>query len=206
MPVGRPSQPRLSREMIVEAALRQIDSGAVLSLNKISKELGVHLSSLAHHVGDREHLIELLREHLAARYPVRYSVTATWQEAFSATATAIHEAFLAHPLLTPYLATKAITSHKVLGTYSGLAQVLSEAGFSEHQASVSIRFLDILTLGSGLEITEKANDPGARDVPTGTDPWRRQNPSDSEAAFDLALRRFIEGMERDLQVAGADAD
>lgn len=208
MQVGRPREPRLSRELIVDAAMRQIDSGAPLSLNKIAKEFGVHISSLTHHVGDRGNLIELVRGSLAQRYPVVYSEDATWQEAIQVTARAIHQAFVDHPHLIPHMAHQGISSPEVLGTYLRLADVLQTAGFSTSRASLVIRFLDIITLGSGLEAAEKSfvlppSDAGVEGDTGGESAARASTPRDEDAqqsdeAFELALRLYIEGLEREL--------
>lgn len=207
---GRPREPLLSRELIVATALEQIDSGAELSLNKIAKELGVHLSSLANHVGDRENLIELLRLHVARQYPATFTEDAPWQEALRDTATAMRTAFTKHPHLITYLAHKAISSPEVLDTYSRLAERLVTSGFSNELASLAIRFVDILTLGSGLEVTEKTYGPegwtssvdDATAVEDATAVPKGPDAAESEAAFQLALRLYISGLEREMADSG----
>ncbi len=67
---GRPRKALLSRELIVETALRLIDAGEDLNLSHIARELSVHVSSLYNHVADREGLIEDLRVQIAHEYPV----------------------------------------------------------------------------------------------------------------------------------------
>lgn len=202
---GRPKKALLSRDLIVTTAVAQLDAGKDLSLSRIARELSVHVSSLYNHVNDRDGLIELMREHLATEYPVPPIDNLSWQESMRAVATTIRSAFAAHPGLVPYLAMKPVSSPSILETYDGLSSSMLAAGFSSRTVSLTIRLIDGLTLGSGLDSGRAPRqamhaDPTNDIFHQSEAEWAADSAHSTEA-FQLGLELIIDGLTRELSTA-----
>jgi AcrR family transcriptional regulator len=78
------AQPRvpLTRDAIVEAALRVLDREGVdaLSMHRVAKELGTGAASLYWHVRNKDELLQLLSERLAAEIELPDPDPARWRE------------------------------------------------------------------------------------------------------------------------------
>lgn len=199
---GRPRKALLSSELIVDTAMRTIDSGSPLSMSHIARELAVHVSSLYNHVGDRDGLIELLRVRIAEEYPVPPLDGLDWQDAARTVASTIHTAFLAHPGLIPYLADTPVSSPGIVEIYAQLAEAMVRGGHSAQRASLTIRMIDTLALGTAMvnsSTPAKWNDasPGGRALIEAAEIWDDDRDQTSEA-FELSLQFIIEGLEREL--------
>ncbi|UOQ59065.1 TetR/AcrR family transcriptional regulator C-terminal domain-containing protein [Leucobacter rhizosphaerae] len=203
---GRPRTARLSSEIIVDTAMRTIDGGSPLSMSHIARELSVHVSSLYNHVGDRDGLIELLRVRISEEYPVPPLDGLTWQDAVRTVATTIHTAFLAHPRLIPYLADTPVSSPGIVEIYARLAEAMVDAGHSAQRASITIRMIDTLALGTAMVTSSspaKWNDrsPGGQALIEAAETWDDDRDQTSEA-FELSLRFILAGLEGELAEQG----
>lgn len=80
----RPTSPRraLSREVIMEAALKVLDTEGVgaLSMRRIAQELGTGAASLYAHVANRDELEALLFDRIAEEVPVPEVDPAHWRD------------------------------------------------------------------------------------------------------------------------------
>lgn len=199
---GRPRKALLSSEMIVDTAMRTIDNGSPLSMSHIARELSVHVSSLYNHVGDREGLIELLRMRIAEEYPVPPLDGLEWQDAVRSVASTIHTAFLAHPGLIPYLADTPVSSPGIIEIYSQLATAMIDGGHNPQRASLTIRMIDTLALGTAMVNSSNPatwNDasPGGQALLEAAATWADDRDQTAEA-FELSLQFIIAGLEREL--------
>ncbi|UOQ57473.1 TetR/AcrR family transcriptional regulator C-terminal domain-containing protein [Leucobacter allii] len=202
MPRGRPRKALLSVDLIVDTAMRQIDAGEQLSMSRVARELGVHVSSLYNHVDDRDGLIELLRLRIAHEYPVPPLDGLSWQQTLRAIALTIHDAFAAHPRLIPYLAVTPVSSPEIVEIYARLAEIMLDAGHRATSASLAIRMIDSLALGTALvnstdAVPWKHTTPGGRALLEASEHWEDELAQTAEA-FTRGLDYIVSGLEAEL--------
>lgn len=178
--------------MIVETALRQIDSGEDLNMSKVARELGVHVSSLYNHVDDREGLLEEIRLYISREYPVPPLAGMSWQETIRAMATTIHTAYSAHPNLIPIIQGKPITASEVTKVYDQLADSMLRGGFSIRQTAIAVHLMDTLALGT---ILVQTNDPDLDTEPYANTPALLATMSHWGAGRALIQESFQYGLE-----------
>jgi AcrR family transcriptional regulator len=149
--VGRPSKNLLSIDRIVSEALALIDSGDEFAMRALAKRLGVAAPSLYYHVGDRDHLVNLIRDRLIADDPPPARVEGDWRDEIEAIVRTQRRSYAAHPHLVTVLVGTPITSEPVLELYERLASAFAEAGFEPRETAVYLEVLDSFALGVGLE-------------------------------------------------------
>jgi TetR/AcrR family tetracycline transcriptional repressor len=68
---GRPPRPQLSRDVVVTAALKVVESdgGDALTMRRVADEIGVSASSLYGYVANKEELVQLVLEQIMAEIP-----------------------------------------------------------------------------------------------------------------------------------------
>ena len=81
-PRQRPARAPLSREAIVDAALRVLDreGAAGLSMRRVADELGTGPASLYWHVANKDALIDLIVDRVAGEVPLPEPDPDRWQE------------------------------------------------------------------------------------------------------------------------------
>jgi len=109
---GGRREPRLSREVIVRAAIEQVDrSGlAALTMRSLGQGLGVEAMSLYHHVNGREDLLDAMVDQLVAQVRVdpetALGPSDGWQAYLQVLARSVHGLAVEHPLAFPLVATR----------------------------------------------------------------------------------------------------
>jgi len=173
MPRGRPPAPLLSRERILETALKLAAERREPTLGRISKELGVHVSSLYGYIDSREHLTNLLRDHLAsAAQPP--ALPMDWEAAVREFATGVRALFEQFPGLVVSFAITPVDAPDVGTAYAHLEARMRDAGLPPADVDAAVRLLNSLLIGSALE----AQDP-------------RTSPEEARAAFQLGVDGMV---------------
>lgn len=147
----RPKVPVLSKDVIADAAVELIDSGAGFGVNALARKLGVTPSSLYNHVEGRDAIIELVRGRLGRRYLPR-EPQGTWDEVVVQIMRGIRRLCAAHPAAVVLISGKTITDDAVIGTYDDLATALVDGGFPEAEILPIVAVLDAFSLGFGLDL------------------------------------------------------
>lgn len=130
---GRPraGQELLSRERILEAALRLVDEEGMraLSMRRLGAELGVNPMSIYHHLPDKDGVISGLVGRVFSGMRVRYLDGSSWQEQVRAWAAAYRDLVRAHPNLVLEIVSDAaaVTEAAVL-VNEPLYEALEESG------------------------------------------------------------------------------
>jgi len=193
--VPRPTQPILSRDLILRAALAQLDRTGRLSVPEVAQQLGVSVSSLYHHVKGRAAIIEGIRG-LIVDWDA--GDQRDWREMVADWARHYRDAFAKHPAAIPALVSQTVSDPAALQQYDALATVLADAGFSARSIVLSVSMLDTLCLGAALDVGAPSD--------VWAQPLDRQSPLQraiaatqfengrSEAAFTLQLAWIIDGM------------
>lgn len=93
-----PRRQPLSRERIVEAALRIVDTEGMdaLSMRRVGQELGTGAASLYAHVGSKEELVELVLDLAYADIELEEADPARWEEQIKGLLRRSREALLSH--------------------------------------------------------------------------------------------------------------
>jgi TetR/AcrR family tetracycline transcriptional repressor len=154
---SRSAAPRLSRELIVDTALAQIDrSGAQgLSMRSLAQELGVEAMSLYRYVHGREDLLEGVVAHLMGNLTSSLDdeLSEHWQGFLQTVAHEVRRIAMDHPMAFPLVATRhpaapwlrpPLRSVDVVNTF---LSTLIGHGFSDAQAVGAYRSFSSFLLG-----------------------------------------------------------
>lgn len=174
--MGRPSSPKLSRDLIVTTALGQIDrlGPTGLSMRSLAQELDVEAMSLYRYVNGKEDLLEgvvaLLMEELVAT--LNGESTGRWQAFLQSTAHHVRRITVDHPKAFPLIATRhpaapwlrpPLRSVEVVDVF---LRTLIEQGFSDAQAVGAYRTFSSFLLGHLLlEAAVRGADTGPVEEP-----------------------------------------
>jgi AcrR family transcriptional regulator len=98
-------RPQLSRDVIVEAALRVVaaDGGDALTMRRVAEEIGVSASALYGYVANKEELVQLVLEQIMLEIPVPVDGAgsdrpeADWQDLIRNFARQMYAMFRRHP-------------------------------------------------------------------------------------------------------------
>jgi len=152
--MARPSQPLISREATVEAALTIIDNDGLdaLSLPRLAREMNVKAPSLYHHFSDKSEIMAAVARTIVQRtvFP-RKSTSGDWAEWFTQLTLNFRAAVLRHrnaaPLLLQYMPREMLTD-----MFEQAISVLVEANIP---VELHVQILDGLEkLAIGATITE----------------------------------------------------
>lgn len=173
---ARPTSAGLSRELIVETALAQIDTigPQALSMRSLAQQLGVEAMSLYRYVNGREDLLEgvvaLLMGDLNAN--LDSTLTEHWQGFLQTVAHEVRRIAVAHPRAFPLVATRhpaapwlrpPLRSVEVVDTF---LSALLGYGFTDEQAVDAYRSFTSLLLGHLLlESAVRGADTGPESEP-----------------------------------------
>lgn len=179
--------PRLSRELIIAAALSQIDESGPsgLSMRSLAQELGVEAMSLYRYVHGKEDLLEGVVASLMSELTAQLDEAEGdhWQAFLQTVAHEVRRIATDHPKAFPLVATRhpaapwlrpPLRSVEVVNTF---LTALTEAGFSDPQAVNAYRAFSSFLLGQlllqsvvrGAEAgpAEEPLDEGGADIPQG---------------------------------------
>jgi AcrR family transcriptional regulator len=182
---ARPASVGLSRELIVETALAQIDTigPQALSMRSLAQQLGVEAMSLYRYVNGREDLLEGVVARLMGNLNATLDPTLTehWQGFLQTVAHEIRRIAIAHPNAFPLVATRhpaapwlrpPLRSVEVVDTF---LSALIGYGFTDEQAVDAYRSFTSLLLGhlllesavrgAGTAPASEPLDEGGADIP-----------------------------------------
>src|SRR5438132_13160819 len=93
-----PMTTRLSRERVLDAAIRLADEGGIesLSMRKLARTLGVEAMSLYNHVANKGDLVDAIVDLVVDEIELPAGED-DWEAAIRTCAVSAHEAFLRHP-------------------------------------------------------------------------------------------------------------
>lgn len=125
----------LSRERILQAALRMADEGGIesLSMRKLAQDLGVQAMSLYNHVANKDDLLDGIVDIVAGEIEVP-SLGVDWKIAMRRRANSAHEVLVRHPWATMAIVSRANVGPAMLRYVDGTLGCLCEAGFSLEMA------------------------------------------------------------------------
>lgn len=222
----RPSTSRLSRELIVQTALEQIDASHSLSMRSLAHQLGVEAMSLYRYVHGKEDLLEgvvdLLMSDLLS--DLDDEMAEHWQGFLQTTAHRVRRIAIEHPRVFPLIATRPpaapwlrppLRSVEVVNSF--LAALIAR-GFSDRQAVDAYRsfssfllgqlLLESATRGAALGPLDEFFDEEHASIPGGDETLdeapevrrlRRLLSEDrSDEEFEVSLEVLLDRLDREL--------
>ena len=143
-----PSQPDLSRESILDAALVLIERDGLdaLSMRRLAAELDVGTMTLYGYFADKRALLDALVDSVAAAAPLPRT-RGPWRARLTAVMTALYEALSAHPALARLRAAQPIATPAAFRFTEAGMSALHDAGFDGATAARHFRTLFVYTFG-----------------------------------------------------------
>jgi TetR/AcrR family transcriptional regulator, tetracycline repressor protein len=215
---GRPraGQELLSREKILEAALRVVDEEGMgaLSMRRLGAELGVNPMSIYHHLPDKDAVVSGLVELVFSGMQVRYPEESSWQEQVRAWAGAYRDLVRAHPnLVLEIVSSAAAATEVVLLVNEPLYGALEEAGLPPAEvvraADSVVDFIHGFAIAEGVqpqgqsfdrrELLERLEEGAAAGLPATSRVFgaltTEEARYDFDRGFDAALGILLKGIE-----------
>lgn len=146
---GRPAT--IDRDAVLDTAIRLLDAEGVaaLTMRRLAGELGVSAMTPYRHVGNKDELLMVLVDRLAARlvYPPRPPCP---KGAMLVLWSTIYDSLAEHPWVPEVLARRRLMAPSVLDAIEEIHAALREAGLSIVAAVQAYRLMWNFTLGSLL--------------------------------------------------------
>ncbi len=142
----------LSRERVLQAALRMADEGGIesLSMRKLAQDLGVQAMSLYNHVANKDDIIDGIVDRVVSEIEVP-DFSLDWKTAMRRRSTSAHEVLLRHPWATMPLVSRINVGPAMLGYINATLGCLFEAGFSLEMADQIWNAIDSHIYGFTLQ-------------------------------------------------------
>jgi AcrR family transcriptional regulator len=161
------SQPRvpLSRERVLQAAIRLADQGGIesLTMRKLARALGVEAMSLYNHVANKGDLVDGIVDLVVSE--IELPSTADWETAIRECAISAHEALLRHPWACSLVMSPTTTRTARMPRLRYMEWLLGrlrEAGFSPELTYHAYHALDSHILG--FTLWQLGHSAGAADI------------------------------------------
>ena len=138
----------LSRERIVEGAVRVADAGglAAVTMRSVGRELGVEAMSLYHHIPNKEAVLDALAEFVIAKVELPPD-GAPWRSAMADRARSARSALAQHPWAIGLQESRRSPSAAHLTHHNAVLRCLREAGFSVPMATHAFSAIDSYVYG-----------------------------------------------------------
>jgi AcrR family transcriptional regulator len=213
----------LTRDRILDAALRLVDEGGLesLTMRKLGQELGVEAMSLYNHVTNKDDVIGGILDRVAHEIEPP-SATEAWDAAIRASAISAHQALRRHPWAPGLMMSPAHIIPERIRYMELLLGKLRDAGFSSDQTYHAYHVLDAHTFGFSMwqaghaaslkDLPKEFSSPEEfikwliREFPPDQYPHVAEHgdqhfsegPHQEVSAFELALDLLLDGLKREL--------
>lgn len=150
-PKRRAAAPPLSRERIMQAALRLADEGGLdsISMRKLAQALGVEAMSLYNHVSNKDEVLDGMADLVVAEIAVP-ELGGDWRLALRKRAISAHAVLRRHPWSPLLIASRVNVGPAMLRYINATLGCLREAGFSYELADRAWNALDSHVYGFTL--------------------------------------------------------
>jgi AcrR family transcriptional regulator len=143
----------LSRERVLEAAIRVADRGGVeaITMRRVAQELGVEAMSLYHHVPNKEAILDGVIDVVFAAIELPPAEHDDWRDAIRARAGSAREVLSRHRWALGLMDSRRDPGPATLRHHDAVLGVLREAGFSLPMAAHAVSLVDSYTSGFVLQ-------------------------------------------------------
>ncbi|MGW6274846.1 MULTISPECIES: TetR/AcrR family transcriptional regulator [unclassified Streptomyces] len=147
----RPARQPLSREQIVQAAVRLLDEGGVrnLRMRQLADSLNSAPMSLYWHVPTKDDLLELAIDAVFPDPPPR-SGAGDWRDDIKAGAADLFEVLLRHSWMIELMGGHPPVGPRALAHTSAIIEILEQAHFSPRQLDSALSAIYYYTVGAAL--------------------------------------------------------
>jgi len=154
-PRRRPARAPLSREAIVDAALRVVDreGSPGLSMRRVAEELGTGPASLYWHVPSKDALIDLVIDRVAGEVPIPEPDPEHWQEQLRTWLLEARAVFDRHPGVAALTLGRIPTGPTVVRWAEWTLAILRGAGIPDRIAAFAGDLLGLYLGATGYEAT-----------------------------------------------------
>ncbi len=154
-PRQRPARAPLSREAIVDAALRVLDreGSAGLSMRRVADELGTGPASLYWHVANKDALVDLIIDRVAGEVPLPEPDPDRWQEQLREWLIGVRGVFDRHPGVAALTLGRIPTGINVVRWAEWTLVLLRGAGIPDRVAAYASDLLGLYLGATGYEAT-----------------------------------------------------
>ena len=148
----------LSRERVLEAAIRLADEGGIesLTMRKLGRALGVEAMSLYNHVANKDDLLDGIADIVLDEFELP-AADGDWEAAIRRTASSAHGALVSHPWACSLVMSRPRPGR--MRYIDALLRCLREAGFSADETFDAYHALDSHILGYTMWELGHAFDP-----------------------------------------------
>jgi len=209
-------QAPLSRDRILDAAVRLADEGGVesISMRKLGQALGVEAMSLYNHVANKDDVVAGIAERVAAEFESP-SLDEPWDVSIRDAAMSARGALRRHPWACSVMLTTAWGLPSRLRFMDGLLACLREAGFSPEDTYHAYHALDGHIFGFSLWLASHEGVGSVDDLALLVEQFREeytlddypdlslhveqhvtQGPHQDVSAFELGLDLILEGLRK----------
>ena len=199
-------RPTVSRQAVLDAAMRLIEDHGVagLSMRKLAAELGVAVTSIYWHVGNREALIDELVQEMVHGLEAMHARGSTPTERIVSLATDLRRILRDHPHLIGLVNERGLTPAMFLPSQRALAHEVTAAGLSGARAAEAVQAVQYHAIG--FVLIERHTERSPEQHPSAEDLWHPENAADPELAatlaapvdadrlFDLSIRALVEAV------------
>lgn len=200
--MARPTEPLITRDTAVAAALKLIDEDGIdtFGLERLAKVLGVKAPSLYHHFSGKADILAQVARLVTFEVVVPTEPPSEkWQEWFVEISTRFRRAVLRHPNAAPLLV-QYFPRRFTLSTYERGTRLLRDNRVPVELHALIFEGLDKLTFGWAL-FSALSRADGVTELFPGIDPDRdpglvaasEKNPWGDEQLFQEAVRSFLRG-------------
>jgi AcrR family transcriptional regulator len=163
----RPARTPLSREAIVDAALRVVDREGTdaLSMRRVAEELGTGPASLYWHVSSKDELINLLVDRVIGEVQPPGTDPARWQEEFREWAFRTREVFRRHPGVGGLTLGRIPVGPNLLRMAESSLALLRGAGIPDRIAAFAPDLLGLYLGALAYEESQGLPSPTGEDLP-----------------------------------------
>jgi AcrR family transcriptional regulator len=143
----------LSRERVIEAALRIADAAGIdaVSMRRLGQELDVEAMSLYKHVANKEAILDALVDSVMAEVPVP-DPNAPWRPAVRQAALDLHAALMRHPWAVSVMETRRNPGPTRLRYLDTIVGLLLKAGFDTVGVGDAFMAIDSLVYGFTIQL------------------------------------------------------
>ena len=144
-----PKRGDLSKERILDAALRLVDVGGTesLTMRRVADELGVSPMGLYRRVATRDEILDGLIDKALDALAVVPEPGAAWEVQLRSVFLSVHRTLLAHPGLIAILTSQSISTTRAMRAVEHMLAALRGAGFSPDAAIAAVAALQSYTFG-----------------------------------------------------------
>ena len=214
----------LTREQIVDAAIRLVDADglAALSMRRLGTELGAGATSLYWHIKNKRQLEDLMLDALIGEVADDIGPAEGWRESLAEVARALRRVLVRHRHIAPLLGERPTVGPHALGAADRVMGILRDAGFDDRTTSLASGAL--INYASGFALFESRSPGGASDAPEAKAQadavmaYFRALPPDryphllavagvsinEDEQFEYGLQRLLDGFDADLARGSSD--